>query len=302
MPYSKKRLLEIKKERKERKKEKERLKKEKEKEKKKEKERLKSLKRKIKLKKKYNKKFNLLRKKKELARRNEMGDERGIYCIYITKNRKKVRYLGYSKWKTSAYAKYNDFIDRNRKKAVFPKTTETNRKNGSHETVGVKYEILLVKKADENEKTTNAFRNEYGKFVENIIEDWEGHIIVEKNDWFVEETFSVYGYHPIKERKTYSFILENLLLNDDDCGDDMKSVMVYKNRVIIQHVDDFDLITCYDSNQSKQMYDMFQKDVSKLGKKYIVFMGETNSPKWIDKIEEKTGWNRISIIHKTTAN
>ena len=56
-----------------------------------------------------------------------------------------------------------------------------------------------------------------------------------------------------------------------------------------------------DDNACEKLYDMLQKDAIRLKKKYIAFMGETKSTKWLDKIEEKTGWNRNSIIHKTTA-
>lgn len=296
--YSLKRLLEIEEERKKRKKEKEQLKKEKEKEKK----RLKKLEHKKKMAKKNNRKFYLKRRQVELDRRKEMGDEYGYFSVYITKNRKKVRFVGTSWWKTDAYKIYNDAIERNRQKTVFPKTIATNRKGGAHETIDVKYEILLVKKTQEGENTVKAFRNKDGKFVDNVITDWENHVIVDKNDWFVEETFGIYGFHPKKDKKTYTFILDNLLLNNEDVGEEMRRVMVYKNKVIIQYLDDFDFITCYDNDQAKKMYDMLEKDITKLKKKYIVFMGETTSEKWIDKIEEKTGWNRNSILHKSTSN
>lgn len=296
--YGLKRLLEIEEERKRKKEERERLKKEKEKEKK----RLKRLERRKKTAKKNNRKNYLKRRQVELDRRKEMGDEYAYFSVYITKNRKKVRYVGASWWKTDAYKIYSEAIEKNRQKAVFPITVATNRKGGAHETIDVKYEILLVKKTKDGEDTVKAFRNEDGKFVDNVIEDWENHVIVDKDDWFVEETFGIYGYHPKKDKKTYTFILENLLLNNEDVGEEMRRVMVYKNKVIIQYLEDFDFITCYDNDQAKKMYDMLEKDITKLKKKYIVFMGETTSEKWIDKIEEKTGWNRNSILHKSTSN
>lgn len=296
--YGLKRLLEIEEERKRKKLERERLKKEKEKEKK----RLKSLEKKKRRIKKNNRKQYLKRRQAELDRRKEMGDEYAYFSVYITKNRKKVRFVGTSWWKTDAYKIYSEAIERNRKKAVFPKTVATNRKGGAHEKIDVKYEILLVKKTKDGEDTVKAFRNEEGKFVDNVITDWENHVIVDKDDWFVEETFGIYGYHPQKDKKTYTFILNNLLLNNEDVGDEMRRVMVYKNKVIVQYLEDFDLITCYDNEQAAKMYDMLERDVSKLKKKYIVFMGETTNEKWIDKIEEKTGWNRNSILHKSTSN
>ena len=295
--YGLKRLLEIEEERKKKREEKERIKREKEEEKK----RLKKIEHKKKLKKKQNRRAYLKRRKVELDKHKEMGDEYGYYSVYITKNRKRIRFVGTAWWKIDAYKIYNEAIEGNRKKVVFPKTVETNRKSGAHEAIDVKYEILLVKKIQDGEETIKAFRNEDGKFVDNIISDWENHVIIDKHDWYVEEKFGVYGFHPRKDKKTYTFILKNLLLSNEDIGEEMRRVMVYKNKVIIQYLEDFDFISCYDNNQAKTMYDMLQKDVSKLKKKYIVFMGETTSDKWIDRLEDKTGWNRQSILHKTTA-
>jgi len=297
MGYGLKRLLEIEEERKKKREEKERLKKEKEAEKK----RLKKLEHKKKLKQKQNKRAYAKRRKAELDKRKKMGDEYAYYSIYITKNRKKVRYVGSSWWKTDAYKIFSNAIEKNREKTKFPKTVYTNRKNGKHEAKEVKYEILLVKKTDEGEETVSSLRNEEGKFVENVITDWDNHVIVDKDEWFVEETFGIYGYHPRKDKKTYTFILNNLLLSNEDIGDEMRRIMVYKNKVIVEYLEDFDFITCYDNDQAKKLYDMLEKDVEKLKKKYIVFMGETFSEKWIDKLEDKTGWNRQSILHKTTA-
>lgn len=297
MGYGLKRLLEIEEERRKRREERERIKKEKEAEKK----RLKRIEHKKKLRKKQNRRAYLKRRQVELDRRKEMGDEKAYYCVFITKNHKKIRNIGRSWWKSDAYKIFNDAIERNHQKTFFPKTTETNRKNGAHDTIHVKYEILLVKKTKDGEKTVKPLRNEDGKFIDNVITDWENHVIVDKNDWFVEETFGIYGFHPRKDKKTYTFILNNLLLNNEDVGEEMRSVMVYKNKVIIQYLNDFDFITCYDTKQAKQLYDMLQEDITKLKKKYIVFMGETNSEKWVEKFENKTGWKRSAITHKTTA-
>ena len=115
MGYGLKRLLEIEEERKKRKAEKERIKKEKEKEKLKEKRRLKRLKRQKKMKKVYNRRAYLKRRQKELDRRKELGDEYAYYSVYITKNNKRVRFVGCSWWKTDAYKIYNDAIEKNRK-------------------------------------------------------------------------------------------------------------------------------------------------------------------------------------------
>lgn len=299
MGYGAKRLAEIAAERQARKEEKARIKKEKEEEKK----RLKKIEHKKKLRQKQNRRAYKKRRQVELDRRKAIGDEYAYYSVYVTKNRKKVRYVGASWWKTDAYKIYTNAIEGNRKKVKFPQTIYTNRVNGAHETKPVKYEILLVKKTKENEDTVSAFRNEDGKFIDNIIVDLDNHVIVDKADWFVEEKFGIYGYHPRKEKKTYSFILNELLLNNEDIGDEMRRVMVYENKLIIQYLDDFDFVKCYDNDQCKLLYDKLQADILSLKKKYIVFMGEIVPDlitKWIDRFEEKTGWKRNAIFKTNT--
>lgn len=297
MGYGLKRLLEIEEERKRKKEERERIRKEKEAEKK----RLKKLEHKKKLKSKQNKRAYKKRRDVELKRRKELGDEYAYYSVYITKNRKRVRYVGAAWWKTDAYRIYTDAIEKNRANIGFKKTVFTNK---GKETP-VKYEILLVKKTKEGEETVASIRNEMGKFTDNIIVDMQEHVIVDKDEWFVEEKFGVYGFHPYKDKKTYNFILNNIILNNEDVGDEMRRIMVYKNKLIIQYIEDFDFITCYNEEQCILLYDQLEKDVSKLKRKYIVFMGKVAKPlktSWIDKFEDKTGWNRNKLFHKTTRN
>ena len=66
----------------------------------------------------------------------------------------------------------------------------------------------------------------------------------------------------------------------------------------------FRLLSIRDHSE-KELYDKLQDDITKLKKKYIVFMGETvpeSASKWLDKFEEKTGWKRNTLMHKSTKN
>lgn len=295
MGYGLKRLLEIEEEKKKKREEKERIKKEKEEEKK----RLKKIEHKKMLKKKQNKRAYAKRKKALQKEREENGIEMGYYGIYITKNRKRIRFVGSSRRKDVAYKIYTSAIEGNREKVKFPQTVFTSNK----QPTPVKYEILLVKKIDKDEDVVTSFRDENGKYVDNVIVDWDDHVIVEKNEWLVEELFGIYGYHPRKDRKKYSFILEKLLLDNEDVGEQMRRVMVYKNKLIIQYLEDFDFVTCYDNDQCKQLYDKLLTDVTNLKKKYIVFMGELAPgliSQWIDNFENKTGWKRYVMSHSKT--
>lgn len=294
MPYGIKKLLEIEAEKKAKREEREKLKKEQ----KIEKERLKKLEHKKKLKKKQNKRAYNKRRKAELAERAKIGDEKGYYSLYITKNRKKIRSLGKVTWKSAAYQKFNDAIEKNRENTHFPKTLQENSKERNKDTE-LKYEILLIKKVNEGENTTASFRNEDGKYIDNIIEGCNTHIILEKADWFVEETFQIYGLHPQKQKKPYTYILNDMILPNVDNPYDMKRVMIYHNKLIIQYLEDFDFIVCYNELQCEKLYDKLQSDLEKMKKKYVVFMGHIVPQlvsEWIERFEDKTGWTRASTM------
>lgn len=281
--------------RKKRKEERERKRKEREKEKK----RQKSLARKKRIKKKCNRRYYLKVKAREEEELKARGDEKGIYTIIITQNRKRIRTIKTIYRKLEAYKFYNDMVEHNRKTVSFPKTTF----NKNRITEPIKYEILLVKKVKKGEDTTAMFKNEDGKYVENIV-IWDGcRKMLEKNDWLVEEKFGVYGYHPFKDKKTYAFILNDLILGKVSGPDDMRRILLYKNRLIIQYLEDFDIVTCYDENESLNVYDKLQTDIEKLKVKYVVFMGKVSKASnstWIDRIEEKTGWERHKLFHRNT--
>ena len=289
MAYSKKRLAEIKAERKARKKQKQ-----------KEKRHLRALEKAKAYRRKYYKKYREQKKKEEIAELKAAGDEKGVFTVMITKNNKKFLILNTFRTKIAAYKEYNEAVEKNHNSVVFPKTVMMDRRNSSHGLRELKYEILLLKKVKEGENTSSYFRDKDGKFVENIVTDLPDRVILEKDDWYIEETFGIYGYHPIKEKKDYTFILDNLILNNED---EMRRIMVWKNKVVIQYLDDFDFVTCCDNNQAKTFYDRLESDITKLKKKYIVFMGEissSSSAKWLDKFEEKTGINRFSLTHSKT--
>ena len=122
------------------------------------------------------------------------------YRIIITSNGKKKRILDKSNNISNIKKKYYSIVDRN--KVLFPKQTSAYLK-----TKPVKYEILLLKKWEEND-TPYIDRDEMGRTIE--IEDtnkkWT---IIEKNIYKYEEKFTVYGS---KSRLTAIEIIKLLLM------------------------------------------------------------------------------------------
>lgn len=328
MPYSAKRLKEIREEKKaireekkkqkekekkrlklEIKREKNRIKAEKEKQKKKEKEqekkrrkrekqKLKTIERHKMLRKKYNRTYYLKRTDAIRQYRKDIGDEYGYYMIILTKNRKRIKRLGATHWRSDSYNKYSTILEENNNKVKFPATICTlKNEEEKKKHAELIYELLLVKSIKQGENNISKLMNKDGKFVDNMtIGDKENHIIIKKDVWLVEETFAVYGYHPKNDRKTYQFICDNLILNKPDIPDEMKRIMIYNNKLLIENINDFDFVICKNKDQCYKLYELLEKTIQNLKKKYIVFMGEitnkTLKNKWINRIQEKTGWSR----------
>ena len=221
-------------------------------EKKKEKERLKKIERHKKSRQKSNKKYYAKIRAKQLAARKKEGDEKGSYLILLVKDKKRYDKLGEYRWKNAAFKAYNEAIEEN-SKISFPVQTLVSEVGNA--TKKVEYEIIiasLLKKDEENNVTQ--FRNKEGKYVDTVVMDRKRHCIIAKHDWFIEETFYVYGYHPLRDRKTYPFILNNIVLNNINSKDDIRSITTHKNRLFINYINDFDFVVCKNCSEAKRLY------------------------------------------------
>lgn len=263
-----------------------------------EKKKLKKIEHKKKLRKKQNRRAYLKRRKVELDNRKAIGDEYAYFLVLVTKNRKRIKRIGAAWWKSDAYKIFNEAISKNQNDVSFPVNAITKKVDNTRRKNDLKYEILIVKKTKADEETVAQIRDDKtGRFVNNVIVDSTDHVIVDKHIWFVEEKFNVYGFHPKKDKKTYDFILNNFILNNPDKGDAMRRILVYNNKLIIQYIEDFDFVICRDKTQCQELYNKLYRDITKMKRKYIVFMGEVStsaSSKWLDRLVEKTGWSRQS--------
>lgn len=286
MPYGLKRLLEIKAERQKRREEKARIKAEKEKAKLEERKKARSKR----LLKKRNARKYAKRKKALDEYRKLMGDEKGTFSIYLMKNGKRVKFFGRKRFKNAALELYFDLLKKNREEVTFKQTVVKNY--GKY--VENKYELVLVKKlTPEESNNVTLLRDDNGKFIENYLVDAPTHKILDKNEWLIEETFNVYGFDPQKERKTFDYIYNNIILKPQTNA--YSRLFIYNNKLIHHYDDDFDMVRCKNTQQAVKLYDTIEKKIDK--KKYpnIFFMGKLSgtSVEWvISEIQKKTGWTR----------
>ena len=289
MPYGIKKLLEIEAERKKRREEKARIKAEKEKMKKEERKKARSKR----LLKKRNARYYAKRKAVREEYHKSMGDEKGTFSIYLMKDGKRTKFFGYRRYKVAALQLYHEILQKNNEAVQFPqKYVKSSKKIKKHV-----YELVLVKKLDvDDTDNTTLLRNKDGKFIENYLVDAPSHKILDKNEWLIEETFHVYGFDPIKERKNFDYIYNNIILKNTSI---YSRILVYNNKLIHHYDDDFDMVICKSPSQAVELYDMIEKMIDTKKIPTIFFMGKISGSMstWIlNEIEKKTGWPRSKCV------
>jgi hypothetical protein len=246
------------------------------------------------LRKRQNKRAYKKRRKKELEEHKLKGDVQGYYRIMIMKNHQFVKELSHSWWMLTAYEKFNKYIEDNNKGVICEKILVQSQ-NGYDPLLN---EILLLKKIDPTiDNGVREIRNEYGIFEENIILDNNNYAIIAKDKWFIPETYHVYGFNPITDRKTGRWIYDNLI-NKDCSKENLKLVYMCHNKLIIQYNNDIDLVICNNDNECLRLYNKLEQETPKKNKyvMYTAYIADSRISWLYDLIQEKTGWNRNMII------
>lgn len=246
---------------------------------------------------KQNRRAYLKRREVELAERRKNGDVFGYYRIILAKNHKMTKELSPSWWMGTAYQKYNDYIEENRRGVICEKRiAQSNIQDGEK----VKYEILLLKKINpEEDDGVRNIRSEGGVFIENRITNNEKYAIIAKSDWYIPETYNVFGYNPVSDRKTGRWIFDNII-NKDCCRENIKNVFMLDNKLIVQYDGDVDFILCKNTEECMRLYNGLEGEMDKKNK--FVFFTNTlveARKSWLyNLLEEKTGWSRDVLYKK----
>lgn len=173
------------------------------------------------------------------------------------------------------------------------------------EIIPAKEEYLLLEKNRYGDKSDGMLRNEFGKFIKQKITNNKKWIVREKIPKLVEETFWVYGLDPKHNRKTYTWIWDNLVLNKIYNSYDVIRILVYKNKLIIKYDDmPMSMIMCKNGSDCIRMYNIMSDKIKELKTKQIVPIGSYNiiseKRRELEKeIAELTGWSKMKIQRST---
>lgn len=222
------------------------------------------------------------------------------YQIILISNNKQIEYMGaYANIDSATQAFYNLQLE-NKSNIKFPvKFINIGRK-----IQDAKYEIAIIKYKDKFDSDTTLIRNNFGAYTEYATNN-DKWIVCDKASYDKEETFWVYGYHPLVQRKTFSFIFDNYIAPFAIKKDAFLNVYVFKNKLLIERYNHLDLITCKNKSDSIRLYNLIKETCDDLKLKYIIFSGDANATKYmrqitIDKIKDLTNWNTLKINRSTT--
>ena len=241
-------------------------------------------------------------KKKRIRRKIiKIKKERPVvdFKIISVINGKQNGYIGSYQTYSDAFSKLNELGELN-KSIVFP------RKYINSGVISlIKEEYLLLEKNRFGDKTSGSFRNEFGKFVEQKILNSEKWVIRDKLHKIVEENFWVYGYDPKTDRKTASWIYENLITGSIKNAYDIVRIILYKNKLIIKYdTKPLSMILCKNKNDAIRLYNFVSEKQQHNKIKQIVCVGAFNlisdkRRELENEIVNLTGWTKTKVQRAT---
>lgn len=165
----------------------------------------------------------------------------------------------------------------------------------------VVYEVLLLEIDHDNVKENAYSKNKIGQYVpvETTSNKW---VIADSFVRKTEETFWIWGYDPKTERKTITWIFENMMMQHYG----ILRLYVFRNKFIIKDDDgNFEIIMCKNSTEAVKFYNMVKgfSEKEKITTHFYLgnFVGNTQQTKDFTKeISENTGIPVNILMKKVT--
>lgn len=239
--------------------------------------------------------------RKKLPKKIEKAPQevKSHYRIIITSQNKIMICVFKAMHKKTSVTAFNKIINENKKAVRFP----VRYSSRDHKLMESKYEILLMKAKNEDETNEPLLRNDFGQLVPHVASNSKM-IIYQKAEYLFEESFWVYGYNPKSQRKDFNYILNEIVLkNLPKVKYPVKTISVFKNKLIIQSDYDFEMVICKCENDSARLYTEIEKELLKTRVKSVFFSGMLKGvarTRIEEKILEKTGWTLEKVRRKST--
>ena len=234
------------------------------------------------------------KKKRKYISRKPKIDKRTLnvydYKVVSCHNGKQNEYIGAYIKVEDAYEEVERRLEES-KGVIFPARVQI-----TDTIINSRDEYLILEKNRLGDKESPLLRNEYGKLVrqETNSDTW---IVLDKFSYDTEETFWVYGYDPVRGRKTFEWIYYNIIIGNIETSYDIKRVMLYKNKIVVKDdAGNLDIIFCKTVSDAIRFYNLLSDWVLKNKMKKNIFMlGDYSSigdkRRGLEReLVEKTGW------------
>lgn len=216
------------------------------------------------------------------------------YRIVLVRNGEYKKTLHKSRTITSSITNFTKFIEENTK-IIFPqKFINSNR------ILEVEYRIYMVKDIEKGD-VQRLVRDRFGKLYTEkpLFGKWT---ILDDYEFNFEESFYVYGYDPVHDRKDLRFIMGLLMKN---IGDQMmtKSIVVLHNKLIIYNENQFDMVLCKCHTDCVRLYNVLMTTALSKNFKRLIFMGEAKkifTHELYEMIMDETDWDYRKVTRTTT--
>jgi hypothetical protein len=125
---------------------------------------------------------------------------------------------------------------------------------------------------------------------------------VRLSDYKLEESFWLYGFNPLTERKTIVDIIQLLMVGLND-PDKTEQIVVVNDKLIIHVEDQFDMVICKCKSDAQRLHHALAKAASNNQLKKLYFMGTAGKKMcgdYYEMIHDHTGWSYTKIWRTTT--
>jgi len=163
----------------------------------------------------------------------------------------------------------------------------------------VNYQIC-ISKITEDDDIPRILRDPFGKlYTEKFLGDWT---IIHSDEYFIEETFWIYGDYPRTDRHGIDAILKKIMIGAH-AKKMVKQIIVVWNKLIIFNENQFDLVICKNIEDAQRLHHAISNICKKQKIKSLLFMGtstKANRGFYYDLIHDKTGWPYTKIRKTST--
>lgn len=219
---------------------------------------------------------------------------RNVFQIILTNNGKMLKTIYNCASETLVNKKFKGLIEEN-KKVRFPV-----RYVNIGKLVDAHYELYIIRRNDGDTKATK-LKDENGKII-NFETNDENWIIYDRENYDKEESFWVYGYHPVFQRKDFNWIFENLISNNNNKYN-LKQVLVYQNKLLISSTNNLDMVLCKNESDCIRLYNELEIETVNKKIKHALFSGDAFHSKirktWFEKIKKLTNWTDTKLRRRS---